>query len=167
MRAIFARIFCDTMKQTKPVNPIFGAIRWLLSQSWLRYSLVGGASSVALFATSNILNQLGISDQLSTGLGWLATLPISYFGQRYFTFDPKSHLHPLHLLFYAIAMLLILASNQLTTRWLSMYSIPFVWVSLGVVVVVTMVGFTLFRNWVFKPYKPAHKAKNSQKVKLS
>ena len=83
------------MKQTKPVNPIFRAIRWLLSQSWLRYSLVGGATSVALFATSNILNQLGISDQLSTALGWLATLPISYFGQRYFTFDPKISFAPI------------------------------------------------------------------------
>ena len=126
---------------------------WLLSQSWLRYSLVGGASSLVLFASSNILKILGLSAQLSTALGWLATLPVSYFGQRYFTFDPKSRLHPLHLLFYAVAMLLILISNQLATWLLGMLGFPFVWISLGVVLVVTLVGFTLFRNWVFKPYQ--------------
>ena len=132
---------------------VFAApVCWLLSQSWLRYSLVGGASSLVLFASSNILKILGLSAQLSTALGWLATLPVSYFGQRYFTFDPKSRLHPLHLLFYAVAMLLILISNQLATWLLGMLGFPFVWISLGVVLVVTLVGFTLFRNWVFKPY---------------
>ncbi|WGK68975.1 GtrA family protein [Candidatus Haliotispira prima] len=133
------------------------AIRWLSAQSWLRYSLVGGLSSLVLFAVSNVLEMLGLPPQACTAWGWLATLPVSYFGQRYFTFDPKVRLHPLHLLFYGIAMLLILAGNQLATWALSMTDIPFLFVSLGVVLTVTLLGFTLFRNWVFKPYRQPDK----------
>ena len=128
-------------------------ISWLFVQDWFRYSLVGGLSSLTLFAVSNILKIAGLPAQACTALGWLATLPVSYVGQRYFTFDPKMRLHPWHLLFYLCAMLLILVSNQLVTYILLMTDLPFVFISLAVVLTVTLVGFSLFRNWVFKPYK--------------
>ena len=119
----------------------------------LRYAVVGIIGTLTHVSLVVLLVELAnISPTLSTALGFIVVLIISYFLNRFWTFEKQNDRHLIDFIKYTLVSLFGLGLNVgiiFTTvevlHWWYVYGLALV------TLVIPVCNFLLNKYWVFKP----------------
>lgn len=120
-----------------------------------RFGLVGGlASATYALAVLVLVDVMAMNTSLASVLAYLLAIPVSFFGQKHFTFGSKASAQgefARFLVVQGISLVLSLLVMRAVTDW-------FGWSHrvgiLAVIIVIAVVNYGIMRNLVFLGRKP-------------
>ncbi len=123
---------------------------WFEFVRLVRFGLVGGSSAV-VYATVllSLVHFLGTGSVVSSALAFVAAIPVSFFGQKYFTFQSQGTVKrelPAYLLLQGVNLI---ASVFVTYTVVDLFGMSHFFGILAVVIVITMVSYAAMALAIF------------------
>lgn len=130
----------------------FSSLPFSVSREILTFGLVGAvAAAVHVGVLIALVEWVAIRPLIANALAWIMALPVSFVGQRIFTFRPKQALHRTELIRFTLISAFGLGLNQVAYAVsLSWFADRYVLAWLPVVLLVAVATFLLSRHWVFQ-----------------
>jgi putative flippase GtrA len=117
----------------------------------LRFGLVGGSSAVVYAAVLlALVHFLGTGSMVSSALAYVAAIPVSFFGQKYFTFQSQGNVKrelPAYLLLQGVNLI---ASVFVTYTVVDLVGMSHYLGILAVVSVITLISYAAMALAIFR-----------------